>query len=64
MANLTYGALSESADGSVSLNSLGTDLIAIDSDGVEHAFSPGDIAWVLSTSLLHLYSTQRGNSEF
>lgn len=49
MANLTYGALSgSSADGSVILNPLGTDLIATSADGVEHAFAPGDIAWVLS----------------
>ena len=49
MANLTYGALSQAgADAAVIINPLGTDLIATAADGTQSAFSPGDIAWVLS----------------
>ncbi|GAA94019.1 uncharacterized protein L969DRAFT_22364 [Mixia osmundae IAM 14324] len=57
MVNITYGVISTppqvtTADQATFLTSNGTDLITTQADGTIAAFSPGDIAWVLTCTAL------------
>ncbi|KAL7421809.1 hypothetical protein Q5752_003580 [Cryptotrichosporon argae] len=54
MVNVTYGVLSQNADGTYTLNPLGTDLIAT-VDGAASAFDAGDIAWILTCAALIIF---------
>ncbi|WVR06998.1 hypothetical protein IAU60_004037 [Kwoniella sp. DSM 27419] len=54
MVNVTYGALLTSADGGMTFEPLGTDIVATLA-GTTSVFDPGDIAWVLTSAALIVF---------
>lgn len=55
MVNVTYGILIPNADGTYTFDKLGTDIVATTKSGETAVYSAGDIAWVLTCTVLIIF---------
>lgn len=55
MVNVTYGILIPNPDGTYTFDKLGPDIIATTKSGETAVYSAGDIAWVLTCTVLIIF---------